>query len=47
VNIAIRLRHPRFGNVTLDGCFDHREVIADEDLHRHAMEDIAQANASS
>ena len=32
-------------NVTLDGCCDHREGIADEDLHRHAMENIAQADA--
>src|SRR5512132_1840612 len=32
-------------NVTLDGCCDHREGIADEDLHRHAAENIAQADA--
>src|SRR6188508_2349283 len=32
-------------NVTLDGCCDHREIIADEDIHRHAMENIAQADA--
>ena len=32
-------------NVTLDGCCDHRVGIADEDLHRHAMENIAQADA--
>src|SRR6185369_15090938 len=32
-------------NVTLDGCCDHRAGIADEDLHRHAMENIAQADA--
>jgi dihydrofolate reductase len=32
-------------NVTLDGCCDHREMIADEDLHRHAMENIVQADA--
>src|SRR5258706_15400967 len=32
-------------NVTLDGCCDHREGIADEDIHRHAMEGIAQADA--
>jgi dihydrofolate reductase len=32
-------------NVTLDGCCDHRVMIADEDLHRHAMENIAQADA--
>src|SRR5512147_1774725 len=32
-------------NVTLDGCCDHREVIADEDLHRHAAENLAQADA--
>ena len=32
-------------NVTLDGCYDHQVMIADEDLHRHAMENIAQADA--
>jgi len=32
-------------NVTLDGCCDHRVMIADEDLHRHATENIAQADA--
>ena len=32
-------------NVTLDGCCDHRAMIADEDLHRHAIENIEQADA--
>jgi dihydrofolate reductase len=32
-------------NVTLDGCYDHREGIVDEDLHRHAVENLAQADA--
>jgi dihydrofolate reductase len=32
-------------NVTLDGCCDHRAGIADEDLHRHAAENIEQADA--
>jgi len=32
-------------NVTLDGCVDHREGIADEDLHRNALEKIEQADA--
>jgi len=32
-------------NVTLDGCCDHREGIVDEDLHRHAAENISQADA--
>jgi len=32
-------------NVTLDGCVDHREGIADEELHRHAAENLAQADA--
>jgi dihydrofolate reductase len=32
-------------NVTLDGCCDHRVIPADEDLHRHAAEGIAQADA--
>ena len=29
----------------MDGCCDHREGIADESLHRHAAESIAQADA--
>src|SRR3954467_780777 len=32
-------------NVTLDGCCDHREMVADEELHRHAVENLAQADA--
>jgi len=32
-------------NVTPDGCCDHREGIADEELHRHAAENIARADA--
>jgi dihydrofolate reductase len=32
-------------NVTLDGCCDHREVFTDEELHRHAAENIDQADA--
>ena len=32
-------------NVTLDGCCDHREMIADEDVHRHAVENLEQADA--
>ena len=32
-------------NVTLDGCCDHRVMIPDEDMHRHAAESIAQADA--
>jgi dihydrofolate reductase len=32
-------------NVTLDGCCDHRAVIPDEDLHRHAAEIIGRADA--
>ncbi|HEX7074045.1 MAG TPA: dihydrofolate reductase family protein [Hyphomicrobiaceae bacterium] len=32
-------------NVTLDGCYDHRAMIPDEELHRHAAEGIAQADA--
>ena len=31
-------------NVTLDGCCDHRVGIVDEDLHRHAAENTAQAD---
>jgi dihydrofolate reductase len=32
-------------NVTLDGCCDHRVMSADEDLHRHATENLEQADA--
>src|SRR5512140_557734 len=32
-------------NITLDGCCDHRAIPADEDLHRHASETLAQADA--
>jgi dihydrofolate reductase len=32
-------------NITLDGCCDHRAGIPDEELHRHATEIIARADA--
>ena len=32
-------------NVTLDGCCDHRAIPADEELHRHAVENLDQADA--
>jgi|RhiMetdeSRZDD1v2_1073273.scaffolds.fasta_scaffold940700_1 hypothetical protein len=32
-------------NVTLDGCCDHRAMFADQDLHRHAVENLDQADA--
>ena len=32
-------------NVTLDGCCDHRVIPPDEDLHRHAVENLDQADA--
>jgi len=32
-------------NVTLDGCCDHRAISPDEDLHRHAVENLDQADA--
>ena len=32
-------------NVTLDGCCDHRAMLADEDLHRHATENLDRADA--
>ena len=32
-------------NVTLDGCADHRVGIADEDVHRHAVEIFERADA--
>ena len=32
-------------NITLDGCCDHRAIVPDEDLHRHAAENLQQADA--
>ena len=32
-------------NVTLDGCCDHREIPADEELHRHAIANLERADA--
>ena len=32
-------------NITLDGCCDHRGIVPDEELHRHATEGLAQADA--
>ena len=32
-------------NITLDGCCDHRAIPPDEELHRHAVENLAQADA--
>src|SRR5205814_3852786 len=33
-------------NITLDGCCDHRAgIVPDEELHRHAVENINQADA--
>ena len=32
-------------NVTLDGCCDHLAATPDEELHRHAAESIAKADA--
>jgi len=32
-------------NITLDGCCDHRAMIADDGVHRHAMEGLLQADA--
>src|SRR3954465_12118841 len=32
-------------NVTLDGCCDHRPGIPDEELHRHAVENLNRADA--
>jgi dihydrofolate reductase len=41
-----RMRPLRYSiNVTLDGCYDHREGIADEELHRRAAENIERADA--
>lgn len=41
-----RVRPLRYSiNVTLDGCCDHREGIADEELHRNAIENLVKADA--
>jgi len=32
-------------NVTLDGCCDYREAIADEELHRHHAANLERADA--
>jgi dihydrofolate reductase len=32
-------------NITLDGCCDHRGMTPDEELHRHAAENLARADA--
>jgi dihydrofolate reductase len=32
-------------NVTLDGCCEHRGIIPDEELHRHAAENLNRADA--
>ena len=32
-------------NITLDGCCDHRVIDPNEDIHRHATENLAQADA--
>jgi dihydrofolate reductase len=50
-----RLPHQRYSsavrplrysiNVTLDGCCDHRAIVPDEELHRHATEILDQADA--
>jgi hypothetical protein len=36
---------PSRGDVTLDGCCDHRAISPDEDLHRHAIENLDRADA--
>ena len=32
-------------NVTLDGCCDHRAISPDEDMDRHVVEELEQADA--
>jgi dihydrofolate reductase len=32
-------------NITLDGCCDHRAIVADAELHRHATENLNRADA--
>src|SRR5579863_8017373 len=43
---ACAMRPLRYSiNITLDGCCDHRAIFPDEELHRHAAENIGQADA--
>ena len=40
------MRPLRFSlNVTLDGCYDHRVIVPDEEMHRHHVENLEQADA--
>lgn len=32
-------------NVTLDGCCDHESIVPDEELHRHAVDNLRRADA--
>ncbi len=32
-------------NITLDGCCDHRAILPDEELHRHSVDKLQQADA--
>jgi hypothetical protein len=32
-------------NISLDGCYDHQAMGPDEELHRHAAETLARADA--
>lgn len=32
-------------NVTLDGCCDHRGIVPDQELHRHAVANLERADA--
>jgi hypothetical protein len=44
--LLLRMRPLRYSiNVTLDGFYDYRAIPADEDLHRHAVENLNQADA--
>ena len=45
-NVSPLVRPLRYSiNVTLDGCCDHRAILPDEDLHRHAVENLNRADA--
>ncbi len=40
------MRPLRFSiNITLDGCYDHRLMFADEELHRNAVANLERADA--
>ena len=45
-NFSRPMRRLRYSiNITLDGCCDHRAIVPDEDIHRHATENLERVDA--